>query len=271
MKALQRAVADACLARDAGAEIARDLGGFLAARGVSPADVDAIAASPPGLLVYRSLVRNRLSSVVLQMLPRTRARMNTALAGRFDAELASFVDEVGPRTHYLRDVPREFFLWAEPRWRSDLCVPGYLCDLAAHELAHFAIASAEPAVERSTPGESELSLDRGLAFSDSVRAATYAWRVHELSLDTENADVPDRRDVSLLGYRDADHRVRWLELTALAAAVVERLLAHETLGTSVAQACAAHGVPPGQVVEPVARLLADLGGRGVIVGTMPGR
>jgi hypothetical protein len=113
--ALQRALAEACLGVDAGQAIAGDLRGWLVEHGVAAEDVEAILAAPPRLGVYRSLVRNGLSSVVLRMLPRTRARMNAACGGRFDADLAQFIDEVGPRTHYLRDVPAEFLTWAEPR------------------------------------------------------------------------------------------------------------------------------------------------------------
>jgi hypothetical protein len=265
MEALQRAIADACLADGAGEEIARDLRGFLVARGVAPEDVEAILAAPPRLHVYRTLVRNGLSSVVLRMLPRTRTRMNAACSGRFDADLASFVGQVGPRTHYLRDVPAEFFTWVEPRWRCDPGLPAYLPDLAALEIAHFAIAAAESARQASVDTV-DVALDRPLAFIESARLARCAWAVHELSLDEMATDEPPPRDTCLLGYRDATHSVRWLHLTPLAAAVLERLLSGEALGTAVERACTDHGAEPPNVLADVARLLADLGERGVLIG-----
>jgi hypothetical protein len=118
-RALETALARACLGAHAGDWIADDLRGFLEGHGVLPEDTEAILVEPRRLAVYRSLVRNGLSAVVLRMLPRTRARMNAACDGRFDADFARFVDEVGPRTHYLRDVPAELFAWTEPRWRKD--------------------------------------------------------------------------------------------------------------------------------------------------------
>jgi hypothetical protein len=90
--------------------------------------------------------------------------------------------------------------------------------------------------------------------------------VHELSADEEATDEPARRDVQLLAYRDADHVVRWLELTPLAGAVLERLLGGENLGAGVERACADHGAVPGAVLPDVARLLSDLGERGVLLG-----
>ncbi len=262
--ALERAVAEACLGRGAGGEIETDLGAFLLRHGAAAEDVEAARQAVPRLAVYRSLVRNGLSSVVLRMLPRTRARMNAASAGRFDADFARFVDEVGPRTHYLRDVPAELVAWADPRWRGDAAVPAYLPDLAAFELAHFAVAASEASGEGREPGD--IALDRPLSFSGSTRLLRLAWAVHELSSDEDSTEEPRARAVELLAYRDAGHAVRWLELTPLAALLVERLTAGEPLGAGVTTACLATGAAPQAVMPDVARLLADLGERGVLLG-----
>jgi hypothetical protein len=209
------------------------------------------------------------------MLPRTRARMNAAVssvdrgrgpdrAGRFDEDFARFVDEIGPRTHYLRDVPGELLAWAGPRWRSDPAVPPYLPDLASFEIAHFAVAASEANVAGGRAAE--VALDRPLAFSPSSRLLRYEWAVHELPDDEEARDAPDHRLVQLLAYRDADHLVRWLELTPLAALLLEKLQSREPLGAALTSACAELGTAPADVLPDVARLLADLGERGVILG-----
>jgi len=265
--ALQRAVAEACLGAHADGDITRDLRGWLEEQGVAADDVEAILAAPRRLGVYRSLVRNGLSSVVLRMLPRTRARMNAAHHGGFDADVAAFLDQVGPRTHYLRDVPGEYLAWAEPQWRTDPRLPAYLADLAAHELAAFAVAAAAPA-SRIQAGE--VALERPLAFLGSTRLMHHAWAVHELKgegdASTDEAEEPAHREVHLLAYRDADHAVRWLELTPLAAAIVARLLEGEALGEAVAAACAEANMEAAAVLPDLARLLADLGERGVLLG-----
>jgi hypothetical protein len=261
---LQRAIADACLGVHAGEAIARDLRAFLREHGVDDEDIAAILAAPPRLPVYRSLVRNGLGSVVQRMLPRTRARMNASCAGRFDADMAVFAQKVGPRTHYLRDVPAELFAWAEPRWRVDATIPPYLVDLAAYEIAAFAVAAS--ASVRTPEASAEVAVDRPILFAESARLMRFAWAVHELPASEEDTIEPARRDVRLLAYRDADHAVRWLELTPLAAAVVERLLSSEPLGSAVELACADHGAAPAAVLQDVARLLADLGERGVLLG-----
>jgi hypothetical protein len=261
---LERVLADACLGARSGDGIAADLRGFLEERGVAADDVDAIVAAPHRLAVYRSLVRNGLHGVVVRMLPRTRARMNAACAGRFDADVARFLEQVGPRTHYLRDVPGELFAWAEPRWRGDHEVPAYLPDLAAHELAGFAVAAFEGG--RDAPAVGAIALDRPIAFAGSVRSFRYGWAVHELAADEADTTAPVQRDVRLLAYRDAGHEVHWLELTPLAATIVERLIAGETLQAAIAGACADHSTAPAAVSADVARLLADLAERNVLLG-----
>jgi hypothetical protein len=137
-------------------------------------------------------------------------------------------------------------------------------DLAAYELAAFAVAASTSV--RAGGADAAVALDRPLAFADSVRVMHFAWAVHELAEPGDERTEPARRDVHLLAYRDADHVVRWLELTPLAAAVVRRLLAGEPLGDAVTAACAQHEVVPAAVLPDVARLLADLGQRGVVVG-----
>ncbi len=265
-RALEKVIADACLGAPAGEALQRDLRNFLESRGVAPDDVAAILEAPRRLAVYRSLVRNGLSSVVLRMLPRTRARLNAACSGRFDADFAAFVDEESPHTHYLRDVPFELFAWAKPRWQADPSVPAYIVDLASYELAHFQVAQvASPGGAHATNAV-DVALDRPLAFHESACVLRYAWAVHELPGGDDATDEPPRRDVRLLAYRDADHSVRWLELTPLAATIVDRLAAGEALGAAIELACAGAGVAPPAVLPELARLLADLGNRGVLVG-----
>jgi uncharacterized protein len=261
---LERAIADACLGEQTGEAIAKDLRGFLEARGVAAEDVDAIVAAPRRLAVYRSLVRNGLEGVVVRMLPRTRRRLNAASPGRFDADMDRFLAEVGPRTHYLRDVPGELFAWAQPRWAADPLVPAYLPDLAAHELASFAVAASESRPGAPAPGE--VTPDRALAFIDSARLARHDWAVHELPAEETGTEAPARREVHLLAYRDAGHTVRWLELSPLAAAIVGRLLEGETLESSMRSACEEHRTAPAAVATDVAGLLADLAERGVLLG-----
>jgi hypothetical protein len=277
--ALEKALVDACLELGASKAMAHELRGFLEARGVGADDIAAIEQTPDpighgggvGPLVrigvYRALVRNGLLSVVSRLMPGTRARMNTACDGLFDSDFARFLHERGPRTHYLRDVPREFFDWARPHWESD-ARRSYLVDLGAHELTRFELASADA---QSQPAPlADVDLSRPTVLSPTMRLVRYHWAVHELPDDPGELTAwaePEHRAVALVGYRDAEHAVHWLELTPLAARIVERLAAGDPLGVAITRSCVDQGASAD--LDEVARLLADLGARGVLLGGAP--
>jgi hypothetical protein len=259
---LERTLADACF-EVPGAEIWKDLRGFVEKRGVARDDADAIASAPPRLAVYRSLVRNGLETIVGKVLARTRSRLNASRSGRFDADFARFLRAVGPRTHYLRDVPDELLAWALPQWRADPAVPAYVTDLAIHETTEFALASAPD----DMPGASSpVAIDGPLRFARAARLVRHAWRVHELSEDPSASDLPAVGPVALLAYRDFEHAASWLELTPLAASIVEALMAERALGDAVEQACVEHRTTASAVATDAARLLADLSEHGIILG-----
>jgi hypothetical protein len=260
--ALEKLLVDACFDRHDDWTNAGDLRELLEARGIPADDVAAILEAPPRIGVYRSLVRNGLATVVSRLMPRTRARMNAACDDHFDHELAGFLHERGPRTHYLRDVPAEFFTWVRPFWESDPRVSPYLVELGSHELACFELAAQAP--PQAAPPVTDVDLGRPIVFSASMKLVRYRWAVHRLPDDPDVRDEPAERAVALVGYRDDDHAVRWLELTPLAAAIVERLAAGDPLGVGVARALREQGA--GAEVVDVARLLADLGDRGIVLG-----
>ncbi len=253
--ALQRAFAKACFAEEPAFE--EDLRGFLAAQGVPKDDVEALLASPRRLGLYRKLIRNNVFGVIDAMLPRTREKIDAAAPGAFDAAVAAFLAQEGPRTSHLRDVPSELLAFAAPRWRKDERLPPWAVDYAELELVDFVIGVApRPA---PPPPVAEVSADLPLVFADPKKLVRLGWSVHE--------DVIEARDVTILVYRDAEHRTRFLELTPLAGQILERLFAGEALGGAMVGACQAGGLPlDDSVLAGAARLLADLGERGVLLG-----
>jgi uncharacterized protein len=213
---------------------------------------------PPRVAIYRRLVRNTLSGVVRKLLERTRAEMGDA----FDASFDRFLEERGPKTHYLRDVPHEFVEWAIPRWRDD-GVARWLIDLAHHEITSFGVSTAPHLNEARA---ADVSLERPLLLSSLARIARYDFAVHEPKAEAEAS--PPERPVALLYYRDSEHLLRTLELTPLAAALLTR--ADLPLRDAIAQACAATEIPmTDDTLASIARLLADLGERGVLLGARP--
>jgi hypothetical protein len=213
------------------------------------------------LLVYRELVRGTLKAALEAAIPRSMAR----LGPRFDVYFERFVAERGSTSHYLRDVTSEFLDFCAGDFRSDPEVPPYLLDLARHEALHIRVAAAAPEPRAVRPS---LELDEVPCFIEALSLSRSAYAVHRLPEALEDRSEPERQDTTLLAYRSPEHEVRYLELTPLAAAMLERWLAGASLGGGLTEAARAAGeaVTPA-LLEATARLLADLSERGVLLGT----
>jgi hypothetical protein len=258
---VQRAILAACFGTQdvrSKAQVAE----LLSAHGVASADAEAMAGNPRFWL-YRRLVRANMFDIIGRMMPTAKERMNLLAAQAFDETITQFLADVAPRTHHFRDVPIEFFEWAKPRWTKDSRIPAYLVDLAAYELLEFAVGVGRFADE--VPAVGEIAVDRALVFSSTVQLCPLAHPVHALPDDMHAPVAP--RDVTLLVYRDAEHMVRFLELSPLVGTLAERLLGGVALGEALQASCAAHAQPLGQeLLGDVAKLLADWGERGILLG-----
>jgi hypothetical protein len=260
---LHAMIADACFG-DSAAAIAGDLAAYLERHGIAREDAEEILASPRRLGLYRQLVRHNVVNVVDKMLERTHARLDVHVPGAFDAAVSGFLAERGPRTPHLRDVPSEFLAWAAPRWRDDPRVPAWLPDYAELELVDFTIGVApRPA---PPPPLADVTADRALVFGDPRVLVHLEWAAHLVPAEDVKG-VPEKRPVHLLVYRDAQHCTRYLDLTPLASAILERLFAGRPLAQAMVEACASSSHPlDDTVLAGAARLLADLGERGVLLG-----
>ena len=259
---MQAAFAKACFGSDRAFDT--DLAAFLAAHEVAPEDAAALVAAPRRLALYRRLIRHNVTGVIDTMLELTRARLEVYVPGELDRTVSAFLEEVGPRTSHLRDVPSEFLAFAVPRWRADQRLPAWMADHAELELSDFTIGVAPRPLP--PPPLDEVAIDRALVFADPKQLIHLGWTVNRMARDDLRA-VPEQRDVTIIVYRDAEHRSRFLELTPLAGAILERLLGGAPLGQAMVAACEAKSHPVDDVVlAGAARLLADLGERGVLLG-----
>ncbi len=250
--------------RDADEKARADFAAFLGARGLDPADEQAmLAVGAERFLVYRALVHNRVRNTVRDFIGRTAARLGRK---RLIAAVAEFLHARGMASPYLRDVPEEFVEFMLPRWASDASLPPWLGDLARHELLEYTVLN-DPRGGEATTGE-PLALDRPLRFDGAARLLEYAWAVHRLPLDLDDRSEPEHVRTWLLAYRDAEHKVRYLELTELAAAILRQLmLRRAAVADGLRDACAELGVElTDERLGIAAQLLADLAERGVMLG-----
>jgi hypothetical protein len=229
---------------------------------ISAEDGEAIlAAGIERLAVYRQLVRGNLRDAVEIAIPRVVARLGSV----FDEWFDRFLAERGPRTHYLRDVTRELLDFCEPQWAADPRVPPYMLDLARHENVQIEVGALQSRPLAQEPGE--LALDRPVRFVEAARVMRYGFAVHRLSESLDDRTEPERTPTALFVYRNPEHEVRYLELTPMAAALLDRLLRGEALGRAIEAAGSELGgaIDPA-LIEGSARLLSDLAERGALLG-----
>jgi len=202
------------------------------------------------------------------LLPEVMSRV-ARLGPVFDEWFERFLAERGPRSHYLRDVTTEFLEFFSPLAASDERIPPWAVELARHEALDIVVGSL---AETNAPGVAPaLDPDRGLAFVATARVVRYDHAVHRLSSDLDDRSAPERTPTALFVYRSPEHDVRYLELTPLAAAILEALLAGATLREALESGTRELGVRlDGTVLDGTARVLADLAERGAALGARDG-
>ncbi len=241
-----------------------DLRAIAAEHGVQGEDLDAIeAVGAERFLVYRSLVHNRMRNTIRDFIKRSAARLGMR---RLRADFADWMEAVAAQSPYLRDVPAEFVAWVAPRWAADDNVPNYIVDLARHELLEYDIRNDHRGGEPTTGHE--LALDKSLRFDGAARLMSYAYAVHKVSQDVQDREVPEHVPTRLLVYRDPSNKVRYLELTPFAHAVLEQLIEQRRpVAEGLRAACETLGEPLNdERLATAAALLADLAQRGVLLG-----
>lgn len=221
-----------------------------------------------GVRLYRSLVHERYRGAIEATMPRATARLGP---DKLASYVAQFLAEQGARTPYVRDLAREFVEWALPSWVSDCDVAPYLGDLARHELFEVELAASAPNDRPELQNDADL--DSTLIFDTSAAVERYAFAVHRLPEDAADSSTPAQEDIALLGYRDADHHARFLELSPLAATMLESLIFERCpLRQAIAHACEHESVPLcDDVLTGTVALLTDLAERGVLLGSLPHR
>jgi len=260
--ALERMMADLVFGPELAIDDRQALRARLDRSGLPEVDRDSVLNGDLSRLVmYRNLVRGNLREALFLSIPRTMTRLGSV----FDQYFDRFLAERGPQTHYLRDVTLELLDFCAPFWTEDPQVPAYAMDLARHEAVQIEVGAREARSRDESAGS--LELDAPIQFIEAVRLMRYGWAVHLLSEDLDDRTVPEPRRTDLFVYRSPEHEVRYLELTPLAAAILERLLSGQPLGAAIKDACTASGVAlDDTVISGSAQVLADLGERGALIG-----
>jgi hypothetical protein len=191
--------------------------------------------------------------------------MESHFGDLFDGFLASYAS----RSHFLRDVTTGFIEYVHAQLESaghpaSPIFPTYVLELAELEATRIVVAAAR---EQRSENKLELDLELGLAFSEASRVLSFEHAVHKLPDNEDDRSIPQARPTHILSYRSEENAVRYLELSLVAATVIDGLMNGRALGPAIKQACNKVDQPlTDEVLAGTAQLLADLAERGVITG-----
>ncbi len=220
---------------------------------------------PTRLLAYHEMVHSRLLSTIRSFLGGAAQRLGPA---RLRADLDAWVAGPGPTSAYLRDVPAEFLAWVRPRWAADESLPPWLVELADHQVLIRTVRN-DPR-EIGEPTGLGLELERPIAVNPTVRLVRYRWAVHRLPKRFGPELEPPAEPTIVIAHRDRDEQPAFVEIKPRSAAMLERLIAGETLREALFGACAAMGETlDDRILGVTAVTLADLLDRGVLLGAAP--
>jgi hypothetical protein len=245
-----------------------ELAKILFAEDATSADFAKLGASGDRFLVYRRMVRSRLTECIEHGFERF-----VGVAGRdaFRSMVSRFLATSPPRSPYLRDVPGEFLAFFEQHAEAlekahDL--PPYARDLARYEWSELETAYSAGEVQH---GEiTAFDMHRPAFLSPAHRLIDVAYPVHRLGVGGHDGEMA-KEPFSLCLYRDTKtHEVTALELTPVTARMF-RLMTSQTMPLTevVRNAAAALDVRVDVAfVDALSTLLADLTERGVLLGSL---
>ncbi len=216
--------------------------------------------------VYRRMARHRISDVIENSFPRLRVAL-----GELEPYLERWFDERPPKSPYLRDLAGEFAKWLST---TELANPApWMHELAAFEWAMLDVQHAHEEEGAEDVREiGELEFERPAILTPAHRILRARYGVHRLPEHLDAIPEVEEGPFALCIYRDpASHEARVLELSPIAAAIIEEVRTGDrTVVDAVRAASAREGFAiDGPFIEAFSELVADLAERGVWLGAKP--
>jgi hypothetical protein len=175
---------------------------------------------PPGfeprrLAVYRELFFNNVEGLLAGSFP---VLVQTLGEPRWRALVRSFYATPCSHTPLFAEVAREFVRFLQERVEPE--DPGWLAELAHYEWVELALQTLDEEAPAFEPAADLLQLVP--VVSPAAWALAYRWPVQRIGPDYQ-PDAPDVEPTLLLVRRDADHQVRFAEISPLVYRLFELL------------------------------------------------
>lgn len=186
-------------------------------------DPDNVAA-PAGIedrrmAIYRKLFFNNLNNLLATMFPVLRKIHSDAKWHRF---IRLFMQQHRAETPYFLQLPEEFLLFLQNEFEPEEDDHGFLSELAHYEYAELALAVSTEENDLSDVDPGGDLLKSAPVKSRLVWAYAYRYPVHRISPGFL-PDSPSEEPTYLAVYRRSDDKVRFLELNAVTAALLDAI------------------------------------------------
>lgn len=214
---------------------------------------------PERMAVYEELFFNNVQNFISSAFPVLRSLLSDT---KWQALCRQFFRDEPMHSPYFLDISKAFLHWL-PQVSAQF--PVYATELAEHEWLELALAT-DLAV---SPCAWTFDADCSLAVSPLVRLCCYQYPVQQISRDFQPTK-PAEQPVFLLLYRDEADQVRFLELNAWSAALLQLIVAEpgQQLDTYIdwLQPYLPHWEPQ-QLLAQATALLTDFAARRIVVST----
>lgn len=180
----------------------------------APQDIE-----PRRMAVYTELFFNNVSGLLAANFPVIRRLHDDAA---WDERVRAFYRDHRAHTPLFTEIAREFIRHLEARAEAGAGDPPFLVELAHYEWSELALSLDEADAEALACDRTGDVLAGVPVLSPVARVLAYRWPVHRIGPDFI-PDEPAPQPVLLLLVRDRDDEVRFIEIDALSAMLVERL------------------------------------------------
>ena len=178
----------------------------------------------------------------------------------WDAMVRDFIHRHVSGSPYFLQIPQEFLVYLETERDTSEDAP-FLLELCHFEWVALALdmSDAEPFAERP---EAPV-LDRPLALSPLARPLRYRFPVHKIGPDFQPAAPPEEA-TWLIGYREADERVRFMSSNEVTVRLLQILEGAPSARDALNQVAGELERDPERIVEFGADILERLAALGIV-------
>lgn len=220
-------------------------------------------AAARGMRVYAEIVFHNMESTLAACFPICKRIVKQR---RWKKLVRSFLAGHACGTPWFRQIPEEFLRWLATAPASAADLPPFLPDLAHYEWVELAVALAE---DQSVAVDAAGDLLAGIPqLAPGAMLLQYPYAVHRLSPRYQPTQ-PDSDLTRLLVYRDAADEVRFIELNAVTARLLQLLQSGNCSGAGALSQIAVElqPLPQDSVMAFGGDILRKLHQQGAILGT----